>query len=181
MTRLLTAAVCLSLGLPAVTWADDPPPKGPPAADLLATGLTRAKAEGKAVFLAFGSPSCGWCKFLDKYHARSKVEQILGKHLVFVKVDVVENLGGQELYKKYTPPEGGGVPVWVIPAADGTVLADSFEEVKGKGKSNVGFPYEPNELAHYEKALRTAVPKLTDDERGALIQELKETRPRKKD
>ncbi|MDB5306925.1 MAG: hypothetical protein JWO38_1127 [Gemmataceae bacterium] len=181
MTHLLPAVVCLSLGLLAVTRSDDPKPKGPPAADLLAAGLIKGKADGKAVFLAFGSPTCGWCKYLDKYHARPGVEKTLGKYLVFVKVDVVENPGGEEVYKKYTPVEGGGVPAWVILAADGTVLADSFEEIRGKGKRNVGFPYEPNELAHYEKAIRAALPKLTDDEVGGLIRELKDTRPRKKD
>ena len=96
MIRVLTATVCLALVLPATAQADEPKAKGQPAADVLAAGLTQAKKEGKAVFLAFESPTCGWCKYLEKYHARPAVEKTLGKHLVFIKVDVVENPGGQE-------------------------------------------------------------------------------------
>jgi thiol-disulfide isomerase/thioredoxin len=171
--RASLATALALVALPAL--GDDPKPKGPPAADVLSGGLAAAKKEGKAVFLAFGSPTCGWCKYLDKFHARPAVEKTLGGHLVFVKVDVAENPGGEDLYKKYAPGTGG-VPVWVILSADGKVLADSFEEVEGK-KRNVGFPYEPNELAHYEKALRDAVPKLTDAEVGGVMKELKESGP----
>ena len=89
--------------------ADDAKPKAPPAADVLSEGLAAAKKDGKAVFLAFGSPTCGWCKYLDKYHARASVAKTLGKHLVFVKVDVVENEGGQKLYDQYAPEPGGVV------------------------------------------------------------------------
>jgi len=167
----LIATVSLSV-------ADEPKPKATPAADLLAEGLAAANKDGKAVFLAFGSPTCGWCKYLDKFHARPAVTKTLGQHFVFVKVDIVENPGGEELYQKYTPAFGG-VPVWVILSADGKVLGDSFEDAKGK-KTNVGFPYEPNELTHYEKTLRTAVPKLTDAEVGEVMKELKDAGPKKK-
>jgi uncharacterized protein YyaL (SSP411 family) len=177
MSRILLLIAFAMLS--AVAHADDPKPKakGPPATEVLADGLAVAKKDGKAVFLAFGSPTCGWCKYLDKYHARPVVAKTLGQHLVFVKVDIVENPGGDELYKKYTPEEGG-VPVWVILSSDGKVLADSFAEVKGK-KQNVGFPYEPAELAHYQQALRTAIPKLTDTEAAEVLKELKDSGPKR--
>jgi uncharacterized protein YyaL (SSP411 family) len=173
MTHAL--AVALLAVLP--VRADDPKPKGPPAADVLAEGLSKAKKDGKALFLAFGSPSCVWCKHLDKFHDRPAVAKLLGKHLVFAKVDVVDNPGGQELYDKYAPAPGG-VPIWVILSADGKVLADSFEDANGK-KQNVGFPYEPNELAHYQKALRAALPTLTDAEVAEVMKELKDSGPKR--
>ncbi len=175
MIRILLASAFALF--PTVVRADEPKPKGPPAAEVLADGLATAKKDGKAVFLAFGSPTCGWCKYLDKFHARPTVAKTLGQHLVFVKVDVVENPGGDKLYDKYAP-EPGGVPVWVILSADGKVLADSFAEVKGK-KANVGFPYEPTELAHYEKALRAAVTKITDAEVAEVMKELKDSGPKR--
>lgn len=159
--------------------ADDGKPKGPRAADVLAEGLSAAKKDGKAVFLAFGSPSCHWCTYLDKFHARPSVAKILGKHLVFVKVDIVENEGGDKLYDTYAP-QPGGVPIWVILGADGKVLADSFEVVKGK-KQNVGFPYQPNEIVHYEKAIRAALPKLNEAEVEEVLTELKNAGPKKVD
>jgi hypothetical protein len=185
MTRLLTIALTACLAVPAAVADDAKPtaeakPMGKPAGELLAAAMLQAKADGKAVFLAFGSPGCVWCKYLDKYHARPAVETVLGRHLVFVKVDVVDNPGGQDLYKKYTPGEGG-VPVWAVLSADGTVLADSFAEGKdGKKSENVGFPYEPAEVAHYEKAIRAALPKLTSDEVATLMAELKAAGPVKK-
>jgi thiol-disulfide isomerase/thioredoxin len=181
MIRVLIAVVGLAFGFASLCHVgkaqekEAPKIQGPPAHSLLTDGLAKAKKDNKAVFLAFGSPTCGWCKYLDKYHARPAVEKTLGKYLVFVKVDVVENPGGDDLYKKYAPTPGG-VPVWVILSADGKVLGDSFED----GKNNVGFPYAPNELIHYERVLRAALPGLTADEMAGLIKELKDSGPQKK-
>lgn len=174
---LIASAVAV---LSTAVWAEDPKPKGEPADKVLATGLAVAKKDGKAVFLEFGSQSCGWCKYLDKFHERPTVAATLGKHLVFVKVDVEDNPGGQKLYDQYAP-EPGGVPVWVFLSSDGKVLADSFAEGKEKKKQNVGFPYEQNEVAHYEKALRAALPKLTDADVADILKELKDAGPKKKD
>jgi hypothetical protein len=112
---------------------------------------------------------------LDKYHTRPAVEKILAKHLIFVKVDIVENPGGQEMYRKYTP-QPGGVPAWVILSGDAKILADSFEN----GKGNVGFPYLPNELTHYERVMRIALPALSADEIALLMKELRNSGPPKK-
>ena len=59
-----------------------------------------------------------------------------------VDIDLVKNPGGKEVYEKYGPPRG--VPAWTVLDADQKVLADSM-----RGKENVGFPYEPHEVAHF--------------------------------
>jgi hypothetical protein len=172
MSRVATTlAVLLAGGLAALA-ADEPRAKAPPAGGLLADGLAQAGKEDKRVFLVFGSPTCGWCKVFEKYHADPEVSRRLGKHLVFVKVDVVENAGGQELYRKYGTERG--VPAWTILAPDGQVLADS-----GDGKDNVGFPFEPHEIDQYVTALRKACPKLGDDDVKLLRAKLKEVAPKK--
>lgn len=160
--------------------AEPPPaPEGPTAAAVLEAGLARAKKENKAAFVAFGAEWCGWCKVLDAYHARPAVAELLNKHLVFVKVDIDEQAGGKELYGKYAPNPDGGVPMWVVLGADGKVLADSFADKDGT-KANVGFPAEPDELAHYAKAIRAAVPALSESQVEKLLAELKDSRPKPK-
>ncbi len=152
--------------------ADEPEKKGPPAADLLAEGLSKAKKDEKRVFLMFGSPTCGWCKYLDKYHADADVEKVVGKYFVLVKVDVVTNPGGEEMYQKYGTDRG--VPAWTVLAPDMKVVSDS-----GDGKDNVGFPYEDKEIEHYIKAVRAAAPKMTDAEVELLTKKLRDIGPKK--
>jgi thiol-disulfide isomerase/thioredoxin len=165
----LLAAVLLPLP---VTRAQDPEKKGPPAADLLAEGLAKAKNEDKRVFLVFGSPTCGWCKYLDKYHADAEVEKVVGKYFVIVKVDVVTNPGGEEMYKKYGTDRG--VPAFTVLDAESRVLADS-----GDGDKNVGFPYTDAEIEQYVKVLRASLPKVTDAEVDLLVKKLRATGPKK--
>lgn len=177
MTRILTVMTLVLLST--TSRADEAKPKVDSADNLLTSGLAAAKKNGKAVFLAFGSPGCGWCKYLEKFHERPAVAETLGKQIVLVKVDVVENAGGQQMYDKYVA-RPSGVPVWLFLSADGKVLADSFAEGK-KTKENVGFPYEPSEVAHYEKALRASLPKLSDSDITVIMKELKEAGPKKKE
>jgi hypothetical protein len=49
------------------------------------------------------------------------------------------------------------------------VLADSM-----RNKENVGFPYEPHEVAHFFESLRKACPGLGDDELSVLRERLDE-------
>lgn len=165
--------IALVLVLPQ-TRADDTKKdeKGPPADKLLAEGLAKANKDQKQVFLMFGSPTCGWCKYLDKYHADAEVEKVVGKYFVLVKVDVVTNPGGEEMYKKYGTDRG--VPAWTVLAPDKKVLADS-----GDGTDNVGFPYEDKEVEHYIKAVRTSAPKITDAEVALLTKKLRDIGPKK--
>src|SRR5205823_6585361 len=64
--RLVVAALVVFGATAAL--ADDKPAGKASATEVLKAGLAKAKAEGKVVFLVFGSPGCGWCKLLEKYH-----------------------------------------------------------------------------------------------------------------
>jgi thioredoxin-related protein len=151
--------------------ADEPKEKGIAAAQLRSAGLAQAKKEDKQLFLIFGSPTCGWCRIFEKYHADDAVTNVISKHLVFVKVDVEENPGGQEMYNEYG--KARGVPAFVILDAAGRVLADS-----GDGDKNIGFPFKPEEVESYFDAMKSACPKLTDAEVQVLRDKLKEVRPK---
>jgi Highly conserved protein containing a thioredoxin domain len=151
--------------------ADEPKDKGIAAAQLRSAGLAQAKKEDKQLFLIFGSPSCGWCRVFEKYHADDAVTKVISKHLVLVKVDVEENPGGQEMYDEYG--KARGVPAFVILNAAGKVLADS-----GDGDKNIGFPFKPEEVESYFVAMKSACPKLTYAEVQVLRDKLKEVRPK---
>ena len=180
MLRLTTILGLLLVPLATTLSANEPTgpvkdnEKRAPAAELLNAGLSQAKQENKRVFLVFGSPGCGWCKLLQKYHDDAEVAKTVGKYLVIVKVNVVDNPGGQEMYLKYGDQRG--VPAWTFLDGDGKTLADS-----GNGRENVGFPYEPQEVTRYFKTFRQACPKLTDDEIALLTKKLKEVSPPRKE
>ena len=84
-----------------------------------------------------------------------------------VDIDIVKNPGGNEVYDKYGPARG--VPAWTIMDADRKVLADSMRD-----KANVGFPYEPHEVAHFFEALKKSSPGLGEDELKVLKERLDE-------
>jgi hypothetical protein len=167
----------LAVPLVMVRGGDEPSGKGkegvkePAAAELLDGGLSQAGKEGRRVFLVFGSPGCGWCKRFDQFHDDPEVGRVVGKHLVLVKVDVVKNPGGEALYLKHGRQRG--VPAWTILDPAAKVLADS-----GDAEKNVGFPFQPNEVEHYVKALRASCPGLTDAEVDLLTKKLKEVSPK---
>jgi hypothetical protein len=86
---------------------------------------------------------------------------------VFVKVDIVKNPGGEALSNRYGLQ--GGLPAWTILDASQQVVADSM-----KDKKNVGFPYEPEEVAHYLDALKKSCPKLTAEDFRVFKEQLDE-------
>jgi len=154
--------------------ADDPAKEKqrPSAFELLAGGLEKAEKEKKSVFLVFGSPTCGWCKYFDKYHADAEVEKVIGKYFVLVKVDIATDRFGRMVYKLFGRDRG--VPAWTIVASDLKWLGDSGDE-----EDNVGFPYEDKEVEHYVKSVRAAAPKMTDAEAQLLVKKLRDIGPKK--
>jgi len=155
---------------PLFVQAEKPKAEGRPADELRAAVLKQATTEGKPVFLIFGSQGCGWCKVFDKYHGDPDVASVLSKHFGFAKVSIDENPGGDKMYLEYGKQRG--VPAYSILAADGKVLADSGDEGK-----NIGFPYEPHEIAHYFATLTATCPALSESDAAMLRQKLNDVRP----
>lgn len=163
------AAIAFFFCVASFCLAGEPKTRADSAEDLLNAGLKKAKADNKAVFVTFGLDGEMWSEHMNKFNARPAVKKILDKHMVFVKVELQDNAGAAELYTKYAPDANTGVPFWVILSPDGKVLADAIDE----NKMNVGFPNEENELKHYKKVIKKAIPKLTDKEVDTLMDELK--------
>jgi thiol-disulfide isomerase/thioredoxin len=146
------------------------------AADVLAAAMATAKQQDKRVFLHFGAPWCGWCHRLEDWAAQPEIAALLAKDFVDVKVDNDRMTGGKEMFEAQRAAAGvkdGGIPWFVFLAADGTLVAHSTGP-----KGNAGFPYEPDEVAHFVAMLRAARKRLTDDDIAFLRRSLDENRER---
>ena len=139
----------------------------PEARDLLDGALAQAAAAKKRVFLHFGAPWCGWCRKLEAWMAQPGTAGRLAAGFIDCKIDVDRTLGGKELLASMRGSDAGGIPWFAFLAADGSRLADST----GPG-GNIGFPVEPQEVAHFRGMLRAAGTGLDDAALDALMASL---------
>lgn len=131
--------------------------------------LAAAKKSNKGVQLVFTHPEVTWCQRLDAFHAAPEVGEILQKHLIMVRLDLIDTPGGFNMYQE----RGGlrGQPAFTFVDYKGMLLADS-----GDVGENVGFPNNDDEVARYLTALKTACPKITAAELDLLRTKLEALR-----
>lgn len=141
------------------------------AKDVLASGLARAKGDGKTVFVHFGAPWCIWCKRLEAWMARPEIAAVLAKDFVDVKIDTDRMQGGQEMLDSMNPVKQSGIPWIVFLDAEGKPIADANAE----GKENVGFPATDAEIAHFESMLNKARRNMTESDVRTLADSLRES------
>lgn len=123
------------------------------ASEVLAAGLSKAKASDKRVFLHFGAPWCGWCRKLEAWMRRDDVGPMLAKEFVDVKIDTERMTGGDSVFAKYNAnSKTSGIPWFVFLDSDGKVLAASERTNNGKAE-NIGFPSAPDEIATFREML----------------------------
>jgi RNA polymerase sigma factor (sigma-70 family) len=161
------AAECPALGDSKAAAADlraflssHAPPR-PDAEVLLAAARTRARAEGKRVFLKETAAWCAPCRqlsrFLDQHRA------VLEPHFVLVDIDRGRYTRGDEVMGRYRGKEGGGIPWCAVLDADGKMLANW----DGPG-GNIGFPTSRAGIDHFMRVLADTAPRLTDGQRAEL-------------
>jgi uncharacterized protein YyaL (SSP411 family) len=141
------------------------------AEQIRADSLARAKKENKQVFLLFTVPAASWCEVFEAYHADPRVKRIIGDHFIVAKIDAIETPDGDLMYQAY----GGDntFPSFALLDAQGIMLANS-----GEAAQNVGFPTSSEEVERYFAALKTACPKLSEEEIEVLREKLAEFRPK---
>jgi thioredoxin-related protein len=139
------------------------------AAKVLADGLARASSEDKRVFLHFGAPWCGWCHKLEDFLARPDMAAIIGRDFVDVKLDNDRMDGAREIFAKYNSNhEKSGIPWFVFVDAKGEAIVNSDGP-----KGNIGYPFAPEEIAHFMGMLRKTVRKIEPAQVEAIEQALK--------
>jgi len=144
------------------------------AEELLATAIRQAADEDKRVLVRVGTPYCGWCNVLAQF--LQDHEALFARDYVDVKIDTLRMTNGKEVAARYEPKEAGGVPWMVILDAVGKEQASSFGP-----EGNIGYPYQPNEIAHFLTMLSSTRKTLTDAELEAISADLnayRETRER---
>jgi hypothetical protein len=179
MKRLkeLLSGLAAVLLVPFVAGADSAPAAS--AESVLAEAQTVATAEHKAIFVHFSASWCKWCKRLEAFLHDEKTEPILRKHFVFVRLVVrerepnthLDNPGGTDVLARLGGADRG-IPFIAVLDAQGRLLANSLLKVDDSnakdGKENIGYPGEPETIAHFLGMLQTGAPGLTADERQTL-------------
>jgi len=166
MNRTVCLFFSVLLTLASCSWYDSL--RGVSIADKVrANALATAKKEGKLVLLVFGMHDKGWSDRLDEYHADSEVSSVLNKYFVIARIDI-EQPGGTEMYLQRGER---GAPAFSILDIGGAHLSDS-----GQAEENFGFPNNPDQVDRYIAALKSACPKLTDDDVTVLRQKLEQMR-----
>ena len=122
---------------------------------MLSDGLAQATAEQKRVFLIMSASWCGPCRMLARFLTANKAE--LGRHYVFVKLDVSRDTHAQALLERYQGKNASsGVPWYVIldPTGKPLVTSNAKEIEEEYGTTNVGFPSSKEGIDHFLKMLR---------------------------
>lgn len=145
----------------------------PEAQKLLDDALATAKRTGQRVFVHFGAPWCGWCHRLESWLERDNVGPTLARDYLILKIDIDRTRGGRELMGRFTGGEQPGIPWYVIVDAEGRPLAES-NVTRGNATTNVGFPAEPHEIAHFEQMLRQTARSLTPEQIETVVTTLRQ-------
>lgn len=94
------------------------------------------------------------------------VAPVLAKEFVSVKIDYDRMGGAKDLAKKYQGDQG--LPWFAFLGTDAAAITTAT----GPDGKNVGFPAQPNEIAHFKTMLEKAKRHLTDAEIAALVSSL---------
>ena len=104
--------------------------------------------------------------------ALKDVAPVLAKEFIPVMLDYDRGIGARDIQKRYIKQEQG-LPWFAFIDGDGAALVTSTGP-----KGNVGFPWEPHEIAHFKVMLEKVKRHLTDQEIAWLEKSLQEFRAR---
>lgn len=89
----------------------------------VAAAITKAKAEGKHVFLQIGGNWCPWCvKFHHYLNDNVKLDSLVKSNYVVVKINYSKENFNKELLSELGYPQRFGFPVFVILDEKGKVI-----------------------------------------------------------
>lgn len=143
------------------------------AADIVANAQKKAAAEGKAVFLVFGAPTCAPCKVYKKFRESEEIKPILEKYFVEAALELGNDAPvtpGAEVFEAKYKVRDNGVPFYVFLKPDGTTIIDSKLNKTGE---NIGFPSAAEEIEWFLKMHSEAARRMTTSEMKMIEKKLR--------
>ena len=107
--------------------------------------------------------------------ALEDVKSLLAKEFIPVMLDFDRGIGAKEIQRRYIAQEQG-LPWFAFVAGDGKAIINSTGP-----DGNVGFPYQPNEIAYFKvmlEKLQREKQRLTPADVAYLIKSLEDARKR---
>jgi len=165
---LVVTVVMLTLVIDRPAFAQAPPP----ASEVVAAALARARTERKAVLIEFGASWCIWCRNFEAFVKSEDAGPVLARHFVIVNLTVrerddkrkLENPGGNALMDQWGGAKSG-LPFYVFLDRNGKKAADSNAMPDG---GNIGFPAVPEEIRAFLGIIDKAAPGLMSASLGVL-------------
>jgi thioredoxin-related protein len=137
---------------------------------VLKSALAQAAQADKRAFLYLSAPSCPWCRRLEEFLARPDIAKTMARDFNVVKIDIERMKRGPQVAKRFRPDEKGGTPWFAVLDGKSHVLATS-----NGPKGNVGFPVEPQEIAHFMEVLKKTTRRIPADDLNRIEQALNDS------
>lgn len=135
------------------------------AEQLLTAALAAAGSEQKSVLVRVGSPYCGWCNVLSTF--MQEHQSVFATDYVDLKIDTMRMTNGAQVADRLQPGGADGIPWMVILDSTGKTVATSIGP-----EGNIGYPYQPQEIAHFLTMLKSTRKRLTDADLEAIAADL---------
>ena len=168
MNRALPIVAMLAIAIPPFAQNSQ---LGAQSADFI---LTKAKAqaakENKNILVKFSASWCTWCHRMDDWLKKTDEGKMVADQYILVTliVDEDENHAAEENpgaddFRKTIGGDQLGIPFFAILDKNGKMLINSNPKGKDEKPSNIGFPVEDFEIAHFMKMVKTTS-KLNSDQ-----------------
>jgi len=180
MKRAIAFVLFATLAIPSFAQVTAPATGGRTATteEALAAAQVQAKAQNKNILVKFSASWCGWCHKMTDWLTKTEEGKMVAKQYIIVTLIVdeaedkkaLENAGSKE-YQEKLGGKDSGIPFFAIVDKDLNVKINSIRP--GDKPSNIGFPVEDFEIAHFMKMIKSTS-KLTIPELAKAEVSLKE-------
>jgi hypothetical protein len=128
---------------------------------LMADALAQAKQQNKRLIAVQSGPFGDGCVMFDRF--LDKTRSLWEKDYLWVNMDA-RWPHADEVMQSLRGKDDVGLLWYAIVDAQGKVLATSTLRQKGKRRTSIGFPTEPNEIDHFVEMFKSTAKHMTADD-----------------